>query len=145
MIIFIIINWIIESQRSLKITKDQQRGLKITMSLPMGLYKLVMYDRWDDEWNGDGDYSYWDIVKVYFYQTFDMGRYICSPDGLFKHLMKDKDASSYYISDCDQADGTITIASHYFRWYDLNACYTGRPWDMAHEEGISGWDWDIMY
>ena len=51
-LIITILKAIIGGQRPAKAPKGDQRHLKMANYLPYGLYKLIKYDRWDDQWNG---------------------------------------------------------------------------------------------
>ena len=112
------------------------------MYYPMGLYKLVTYGRQSDGWDLDSDYTEWDIYRVAFYKGVDAGRKIVNPDGLFKHIMADYDVNIDEFG-YDICGDTMYIKTLYWRWYDSNG-RQGRPWEMAIEEGIRGWDWDYV-
>lgn len=110
------------------------------MNLPMGLYKLVHYDRWDDTWNGDNDYSNYGIHKIYFYQDIQLDRPIVSPAGLANKIISDI-GNPELTYQCDKGDFSIRIITGFFRWYDDYGYHTPRAWDIAREEGLPGWDW----
>ena len=110
--------------------------------LPYGLYKLITYDRWTDEWNGDGDYSAYDIFKLWFYQDISLDRPIVSPQGLFNKIIKDRNLyADDFTYQAEPGDDSIRIRSSFFRWYAASGCHTPQAWDIAREEGLAGWNY----
>ena len=139
-LILSIIRAIIGDQRPVKAPKGDQRSLK--MGLPLGLYKLINYDRWDDQWNGDGDYHQYDIYKLYFYQDILLDRPIVSPAGLYHKIITDMGLDpDQYTYQAEPGDDSIRITSGFWRWYATSGCHTPAAWDIAREEGLAGWDY----
>ena len=115
-----------------RITKDQFDS--------MAAYKFDAYGN-DEDLDIDEDYTKYGIYKIGFEIGVYTERYITSPEGLFKAIMKNKAKTGEYYYDCDPGDDYMRIKSYYWRWAsDTSRTYIN---GLMIEEGLdpSNWDW----